>query len=55
VCVSVYISYQVPTIPIYIDTRAIFGVTDIAKDTMDGEKNSRNQVFQLTVGYKFAL
>ena len=28
---------------------------DIIKDTMDGEKNSRNQVFQLTVGYKFAL
>lgn len=53
--IPVGISYQVPTIPIYIDTRAIFGVTDIAKDTMDGEKNSRNQVFQLTVGYKFAL
>lgn len=53
--IPVGISYQVPNIPIYIDTRAIFGVTDIAKETMDGEKNSRNQVFQLTVGYKFAL
>ena len=53
--IPVGMSYQVPTIPIYIDARAIFGVTDIIKDTMDGEKNSRNQVFQLTVGYKFAL
>ena len=55
VSIPVGVSYQVPTIPIYIDARAIFGVTDIAKDTMDGDKNSKNQVFQLTVGYKFAL
>ena len=53
--IPVGISYQVPNIPIYIDSRAIFGVTDIEKDVEDGDKNSRNQVFQLTVGYKFAL
>lgn len=53
--IPVGVSYQVPTIPIYIDARAIFGLTDIAKDKLDGEKNSKNQVFQLTVGYKFAL
>ena len=53
--IPVGISYQVPNIPIYIDSRAIFGVTDIGKDVEDGDKNSRNQVFQLTVGYKFAL
>lgn len=53
--IPVGVSYQVPTIPIYIDARAIFGLTDIAKNKLDGEKNSKNQVFQLTVGYKFAL
>ena len=55
ISIPVGVSYQVPTIPIYIDARANFGVTDIMKDVTDDEKNSRNQVFQLTVGYKFAL
>lgn len=46
------ISYQVPTIPIYIDGRYNLGLTNINKD---GDVNYKNQVFQLTVGYKFAL
>lgn len=53
--IPVGVSYQVPTVPIYIDARAIFGLSDIGKDKLDGEKSSKNQVFQLTVGYKFAL
>lgn len=49
------VSYQVPTIPIYIDARYNLGLTKVFKeDGLDG-KNSKNQVFQLTVGYKFAL
>ena len=57
ISIPVGVSYQVPTIPIYIDARANFGVTNIFKDEImvAGEKNSKNQVFQLTVGYKFAL
>ena len=53
--IPVGVSYQVPTIPIYIDARAIFGLSDIGKDKLDGDKSSKHQVFQLTVGYKFAL
>ena len=53
--IPVGVSYQVPTIPIYIDARAIFGLSDIGKDKMDNGKSCKNQVFQLTVGYKFAL
>ena len=48
------ISYQVPTVPIYIDGRYNLGLTNIFKDDM-GDKTSKNQVFQITVGYKFAL
>ena len=53
--IPVGVSYQVPTIPIYIDARAIFGLKDIIKDVPSDAKNFKNQVFQLTVGYKFAL
>ena len=53
--IPVGVSYQVPTIPIYIDARAIFGLKDIIKDVPSDAKNFKNQVFQLTVGYKFKL
>ena len=52
IAIPVGVSYQVPTIPIYIDARANIGLKNISKD--DNEK-VKNQVFQLTVGYKFAL
>ena len=52
VSIPIGISYQVPTIPIYIDGRYNLGLTNINKD---GDVNYKNQVFQLTVGYKFAL
>ena len=52
VAIPIGISYQVPTIPIYIDGRYNLGLTKINKD---GDTNYKNQVFQVTVGYKFAL
>ena len=52
VAIPIGISYQVPTIPIYIDGRYNLGLTNINKD---GDTNYKNQVFQVTVGYKFAL
>ena len=57
ISIPVGISYQVPTIPIYIDSRVLIGLSDIVKKEYmgAGEDNCKNQVFQLTVGYKFAL
>jgi len=57
ISIPVGVSYQVPTIPIYIDGRVNIGLSDIVKKEYmgAGEKNCKNQVFQLTVGYKFAL
>ena len=57
ISIPVGISYQVPTIPIYIDSRVLIGLSDIVKKEYmsAGEENCKNQVFQLTVGYKFAL
>lgn len=54
IAIPMGISYQVPTIPIYIDGRYNLGLSKIFKDDM-GDKTSKNQVFQVTVGYKFAL
>jgi hypothetical protein len=48
-------SYQVPTVPIYIDARYNLGLTKLQKELSAGEEANKNQVFQLTVGYKFAL
>lgn len=57
ISIPVGVSYQVPTIPIYIDSRVNIGLSDIVKkeNMSAGDKNCKNQVFQLTVGYKFAL
>lgn len=52
ISIPIGVSYQVPTIPIYIDARYNLGLTNINKE---GDTNFNNQVFQLTVGYKFAL
>ena len=54
IAIPMGISYQVPTIPIYIDGRYNLGLSKIFKDDM-GDKTSKNQVIQVTVGYKFAL
>lgn len=70
ISIPVGLSYQVPTIPIYIDSRVNFGLKKVNKDKtlmiegIGGEtgsaiinldKDLKNLVFQLTVGYKFAL
>lgn len=47
------VSYQVPTIPIVIDARYNLGLTRLNKEKED--KNYKNNVIQLTVGYKFKL
>lgn len=52
ISIPIGVSYQVPTIPIYIDGRYNLGLTKIVKDI---DESVKNQVFQLTVGYKFAL
>lgn len=50
--IPIGVSYQVPTVPVYIDARYNLGLTKIIKDS---DVSVKNQVFQLTVGYKFAL
>ena len=52
ISIPIGISYQIPTIPIYIDGRYNLGLSKIVKDS---DESIKNQVFQLTVGYKFAL
>jgi len=48
--IPVGLSYELPTIPLVIDARYNWGLTEIAKDY-----DHKNSVFQFTVGYKFAL
>ncbi len=49
------VSYQIPTIPIVIDARYNLGLTKVNKESEEGYKDLKNNVIQLTVGYKFAL
>ena len=53
VSIPVGVSYQFK-VPIVIDARYNIGLTKVNKES-DGHKDYRNQVFQLTVGYKFKL
>ena len=55
VAIPMGVSYQVPTIPIVIDARYNLGLTKVNKESEDGYKDLKNNVIQLTVGYKFAL
>ena len=52
--IPVGISYQFKA-PITIDARYQIGLTRLNKETFPGVKNSKNSVFTLTIGYKFAL
>ena len=52
--IPVGISYQFKA-PITIDARYQIGLTRLNKETYPGVKNSKNSVFTLTIGYKFAL
>ena len=51
IAIPVGVSYQFK-VPIVIDARYNIGLRSISKDS---EENFKNQVFQITVGYKFAL
>ena len=53
--IPVGLSYQVKQIPITIDARYQIGLTKLNKESIPGVKDSKNSVFTLTVGYKFAL
>ncbi len=67
IAIPVGVSYQVPTIPIYIDGRVNIGLKKVNKDNtitikdnqIDDviylDKDPKNFSIQLTVGYKFAL
>ena len=55
VSIPMGVSYQIPTIPIVIDARYNLGLTKVNKESEEGMKDLKNNVIQLTVGYKFAL
>ena len=52
--IPVGVSYQFK-VPITIDARYQIGLTKVNKESFVGVKDSKNSVFTLTVGYKFAL
>lgn len=52
--IPIGISYQFK-VPITIDARYQIGLTKLNKESFSGVKDSKNSVFTLTVGYKFAL
>ena len=52
--IPVGISYEFK-VPIVIDARYNFGLTSVNKEKDYGEKDSKNSVLLLTVGYKFKL
>lgn len=52
--IPVGVSYQFK-VPVTIDARYQIGLTRLNKETYPGVNNSKNSVFTLTVGYKFAL
>ena len=53
--IPIGVSYQVPTIPIVIDMRYNLGLLKVNKESEAGHDDIKNNVIQLTVGYKFAL
>ncbi len=54
IAIPVGVSYQFK-VPVVIDLRYNIGLNKVNKESLDGFKDSRNNVFALTVGYKFAL
>ena len=53
ISIPIGVSYQVPTVPVVIDGRFNLGLTKLNKESFD--KDYKNMVFQVTVGYKFKL
>ena len=52
--IPIGVSYQF-NVPIVIDMRYNLGVTKVNKESVSGQDDYKNNVVQLTVGYKFAL
>lgn len=48
--IPVGLSYELPTVPLVIDARYNWGLTKV-----DKWSDSKNSVFQITLGYKFDL
>ena len=53
ISIPIGVSYQVPTVPVVIDGRFNLGLKKVNKHELD--KNYKNMVVQVTVGYKFKL
>lgn len=54
ISIPVGISYEF-NVPVVIDLRYNIGLTKVNKESIDGHKDFKNNVIQLTVGYKLAL
>ena len=54
ISIPVGISYEF-NVPVVIDLRYNIGLTKVNKESVDGHKDFKNNVIQLTVGYKLAL
>ena len=52
--IPIGVSYEF-NIPIVIDMRYNIGISKVNKESVAGEKDSRNGILTLTVGYKFKL
>ena len=51
--IPIGLSYEFPSVPVVIDARYNWGLTDVAKENQ-GDK-IWNEVIQITIGYKFKL
>lgn len=54
ISIPVGISYEF-NVPVVIDLRYNIGLTKVNKESVEGHKDFKNNVIQLTVGYKLAL
>lgn len=54
ISVPIGISYELK-VPVVIDARYNIGLTKVNKESIEGEKDWKNGVFRITVGYKFKL
>ena len=48
-------SYELSNVPVVIDMRYNLGLTKINKESEPGYKDIKNNVIQVTAGYKFTL
>jgi len=55
ISIPVGASYEFQKVPIVIDARYNIGVSKLNEENIDGMKDARNHMVQVTVGYKFSL